>query len=102
MKLGACIASAAVSALVVFGAPVAAFAQSDCKTLVKASPFGPGDEVGATNRVTPAITKAAAAEIQTGKITPMAYNLVDVPLVGTRFTKTILTSFAVVPGAEYR
>jgi hypothetical protein len=38
MKLGACIASVAVSALVVFGAPVAAFAQSDCKTLVKPSP----------------------------------------------------------------
>ena len=102
MKLGACMACVAVSALVVFGAPLAAFAQSDCKTLVKASPFGPNDEVGATNRVTPAVTKAAAAEIQTGKITPMAYNLIDgVPLFGTRFTKTILTSFAVVPGAEY-
>jgi kynurenine formamidase len=102
MKLGACIASFAVSTLVVFGVPVAAFAQSDCKTLVKPSPFGPSDEVGATNRVTPAVTKAAAGEIQTGKITPMAYNLIDgVPLFGTRFTKTILTSFAVVPGAEY-
>ena len=84
MKLGACIACVAVSALAVFGAPLAAFAQSDCKTLVKASPFGPSDEVGATNRVTPAVTKAAAAEIQTGKITPMAYNLIDgVPLFGT-------------------
>ena len=32
----------------------------------------------------------------------MAYNLVDgVPLFGTRFTKTVLTSFALVPGAEY-
>ena len=32
----------------------------------------------------------------------MAYNLIHgVPLFGTRFTKTILTSFAVVPGAEY-
>src|SRR5215471_1856653 len=81
---------------------VTAFAQSDCKTLVKASPFGPDDETGATNRVTPAVTKAAAAEIQIGTVTPMAYNLVDgVPLFGTRFTKTILTSFAMVPGAEY-
>jgi kynurenine formamidase len=102
MKLSACIASFAVSALVLLGAPVAAFAQSDCKTLVKPSPFGPNDEVGATNRVTAAVTKAAAGEIQTGKITSMAYDLVDgVPLFGTRFTKTILTSFAVVPGAEY-
>jgi kynurenine formamidase len=48
------------------------------------------------------VTKAAAAEIQTGAIVPMAYNLVDgVPLFGTRFTKTMLTTFALVPGAEY-
>ena len=32
----------------------------------------------------------------------MAYNLVDgVPLFGTRFTKTILTAVAIVPGAEF-
>jgi kynurenine formamidase len=102
MKLSACIASAALSTLVMLGGSVGAFAQSDCKTLVKPSPFGPADEVGATNRVTAAVTKAAAAEIQTGKVTPMAYNLIDgVPLFGTRFTKTILTSAALVPGAEY-
>ena len=48
------------------------------------------------------MTKAAAAEIQTGNVISMAYDLVDgVPLFGTRFTKTILTSFAIVPGAEY-
>jgi kynurenine formamidase len=69
---------------------------------VKPSPFGPDDQIGATNRITPAVTKAAAAEIQTGAIVPMAYNLVDgVPLFGTRFTKTMLTTFALVPGAEY-
>jgi len=77
-------------------------AQADCKQVVAPSPFGPDDQTGATNRITPAVTKAAAAEIQTGVTTPMAFNLVDgVPLFGTRFTKTILTSFAVVPGAEY-
>jgi kynurenine formamidase len=77
-------------------------AQSDCKALIAASPFGPDDQTGATNRVTPAVTKAAASEIQTGVVTPMANNLVDgVPLFGTRFTKTILTAVAVVPGAEY-
>jgi kynurenine formamidase len=60
------------------------------------------DETGATNRVTPAVIKAAAAEIQTGKVTPLAHVLVDgVPLFGTRFSKTILTAVAVVPGAEY-
>lgn len=92
----------AMAILAVVGASGAAFAQSDCKTLVQPSPFGPDDEVGATNRVTPAVTKAAAAEIQTGAVIPMAYNLVDgVPLFGTRFTKTILTSAALVPGAEY-
>src|SRR5882672_124133 len=79
-----------------------ASAQSDCKTLVKASPFGPDDQTGATNRVTSAVTKAAAAEIQTGTVTPMAYDLVDgVPLFGTRFTKTVLTAVALVPGAEF-
>src|ERR1700732_3145835 len=79
-----------------------ASAQSDCTKTVPPSPFGPDDQTGATNRVTAAVTKAAAAEIQTGAVTPMAYNLADgIPLFGSRFSKTILTSFAVVPGAEY-
>jgi kynurenine formamidase len=81
-------------------APV--FAQADCKAVVAPSPFGPDDQTGATNRVTPAVTKAAAAEIQTGVVTSMANNLVDgIPLFGTRFSKTILSSFAVIPGAEF-
>src|SRR5215469_7190550 len=102
MKLVALVAAAMLSAIAMVSSSSIALAQADCKTLVKASPFGPDDETGATNRVTPAVTKAAAAEIQTGTVTPMAHNLVDgVPLFGTRFTKTILTSFAVVPGAEY-
>ena len=102
MKLKSFAAQAALAAFVMLGASGAAFAQSDCKTLVSASPFGPDDEVGATNRVTPAVTKAAAAEIQTGVVIPMAYNLVDgVPLFGTRFTKTVLTSASLVPGGEY-
>jgi kynurenine formamidase len=102
MKLVALAATIALSVLASLGGTVAAMAQSDCKTLVKASPFGPDDEIGATNRITPAVTKAAAAEIQTGKVTALAYNLVDgVPLFGTRFTKTILTSASLVPGAEY-
>lgn len=92
----------ALAAVVTVGASAAAFAQSDCKTLVQPSPFGPNDEVGATNRITPAVTKAAAAEIQTGTVISMANVLVDgVPLFGTRFTKTVLTSAALVPGAEY-
>src|SRR6478735_2301839 len=92
----------ALSALALFGNLSIAHAQADCKTLVKASPFGPDDQTGATNRITPAVTKAAAAEIQTGAVVSMAYNLVDgVPLFGTRFTKTILTAVALVPGAEY-
>jgi kynurenine formamidase len=102
MRLVALVSTIFLSALSSMGGAAVAWAQADCKTLVKASPFGPDDEVGATNRITPAVTKAAAAEIQTGNIIPMAYNLVDgIPLFGTRFTKTILTSFAVVPGAEY-
>jgi kynurenine formamidase len=102
MKHTSIVASVILSALALFGSLNVTLAQSDCKTLVKASPFGPDDQTGATNRITPAVTKAAAAEIQTGAVIPMAYNLVDgVPLFGTRFTKTILTSVALVPGAEY-
>jgi kynurenine formamidase len=94
-------AKAAVAALMLIGASGAAFAQSDCKTLIEASPFGPDDQTGATNRVTPAVTKAAAAEIQTGTVISLANNLVDgVPLFGTRFTKTVLTSATLVPGGE--
>src|ERR1700751_1514252 len=89
-----------VLSLSVLSAP--ASADTDCKALVAPSPFGPDDQTGATNRVTAAVTKAAAAEIQTGVVTSMANNLVDgIPPFGTRFSKTILTSFAVTPGAEY-
>ena len=89
-----------VLSLLVQSAP--ASAQADCKALVKPSPFGPDDQTGATNRITPAVTKAAAAEIQTGVVTSMANNLVDgIPLFGTRFSKTVLTSFATMPGAEF-
>ena len=102
MKHASIIASVLLSALALLGSLNVAHAQSDCKTLVKASPFGPDDQTGATNRITPAVTKAAAAEIQTGVVVPMAFNLVDgVPLFGTRFTKTILTTASLVPGAEY-
>jgi kynurenine formamidase len=102
MRHASIIASVMLSTLGLLGSLGVAQAQSDCKTLVKASPFGPDDQIGATNRITPAVTKAAAAEIQTGVVIPMAFNLVDgVPLFGTRFTKTILTTASLVPGAEY-
>ena len=102
MKHTAIVASIALSILALLGNLGVAHAQADCKTLVKASPFGPDDQTGATNRITPAVTKAAAAEIQTGAVIPMAFNLVDgVPLFGTRFTKTMLTSASLVPGGEY-
>ena len=78
----------------------AALAQSDCSKIVPASPWGPNDQTGATNRVTSAVTKAAAAEIQEGKVVVMSYPLADgVPLFGTRFTKTILTAVTLAPGA---
>src|SRR6185295_2932819 len=93
---------ALVAALVVLAFGSAAFAQSDCKTLVPASPWGPNDQTGATNRVTPAVTKAAAAEIRDGKVIAMSYPLADgIPLFGTRFTKTILTAVSLAPGASF-
>ncbi|HET7344007.1 MAG TPA: cyclase family protein [Methylomirabilota bacterium] len=79
----------------------AAIAQTDCTKIVPASPWGPNDQTGATNRVTPAVTKAAAAEIQEGKVIPLSFPLVDgVPLFGTRFTKTILTATTLAPGGS--
>jgi len=102
MRITGLVAFAGVSvlSLLLYSAP--ASAQADCKALVPPSPFGPDDQTGATNRVTSTVTKAAAAEIQTGTVTDMAYVLVDgVPLFGTRFSKTVLTSFATTPGAEF-
>src|SRR5216117_1243172 len=95
-------ASTLVATFLFFASASVALAQTDCTKLVPPSPWGPEDQTGATNRVTPAVTKAAAAEIQTGVVTPMAYPLADgVPLFGTRFSKTVLTSFATMPGAEF-
>ena len=100
MKLKLALAvSALAGALTV--AP-GAWAQTDCTKLVPPSPFGKDDQTGATNRVTPSVTKAAAAEIQTGKVTTLTNPLVDgVPLFGSRFTKTVLTAVSLVPGAAY-
>ena len=102
MKVAVLAAIAGLSTLPLFAATTPSHAQADCKSVVAASPFGPDDQTGATNRVTAAVTKAAASEIQTGVVTPMGNLLVDgVPLFGTRFTKTILSSFATMPGAEF-
>src|SRR6201995_4984359 len=102
MRIAGLAAFMGISILSLLAPSSPAAAQADCKAVVAPSPFGPDDQTGATNRVTPAVTKAAAAEIQTGVVTSMANNLVDgIPLFGTRFSKTILTSFAVTPGAEY-
>ena len=102
MRIAAIVALAAMSVLSLSMQSSPAAAETDCKALVKPSPFGPDDQTGATNRVTPAVTKAAAAEIQTGVVTPMANILVDgIPLFGTRFSKTVLSSFALLPGAEF-
>jgi kynurenine formamidase len=101
MKLKTLMTQAALAAIVAIGTSGAAFAQADCKALIQASPFGPDDQTGASNRITPAVTKAAAAEIQTGEVVPMANVLVDgIPLFGTRFSKDILTAVGLVPGAE--
>src|SRR5947208_15626041 len=62
----------------------------------------PHDKRGAHTRGTAVVTKAAAAEIQEGKVVPMSYPLADgVPLFGTRFTKTILTATSLAPGAAF-
>src|SRR5213595_1871656 len=88
--------------LLVFAGASVALAQSDCSKIVPPSPWGPNDQTGATNRITPAVTKAAAAEIQEGKVITMSYLLTDgIPLFGTRFTKSILTATSIAPGAAF-
>ena len=102
MKIAGLATLVGMSVLSLLAPAARALAEADCKAVVAPSPFGPDDQTGATNRVTPAVTKAAAAEIQTGVVTSMAYPLVDgIPLFGTRFSKTILSSFATMPGAEF-
>src|SRR5262249_60278437 len=77
-----------------------AFAESDGSKTVHPSPFGKDDQTGATNRITPAVTKAAAAEIKDGQVISMTNPLVDgVPLFGSRFTKSVLTAVSLAPGA---
>src|SRR6058998_561901 len=81
------------AAFLVFASTSVALAQSDCSKIVPPSPWGPNDQTGATNRITPAVTKAAAAEIQEGQVVPMSYPLTDgIPLFGTRFTKSGMPS----------
>src|SRR5438445_12305986 len=90
------------AAFLVFASASVALAQSDCTKIVPPSPWGPNDQTGATNRVTPAVTKAAAAEIQEGKSIPMSFILKDgVPLFGTRFSKTVLTAHSLAPGGAF-
>lgn len=100
MKLRTLLASMVAVALIASAS--LALAQSDCTKIVPPSPWGPNDQTGATNRVTPAVTKAAAAEIQSGKVVTMSYPLTDgIPLFGSRFTKTILTATSLAPGASF-
>lgn len=91
---------AGLACLGLTGFAVGAHAQSDCSKTVPASAFGPDDQTGATNRITPAVTKAAAQEIQEGKVINLTNPLVNgVPLFGTRFTHTVLTAVGLAPGA---
>ena len=63
MRIAGLAAFIGISVLSLLAQSAPASAQADCKAVVAASPFGPDDQTGATNRVTPAVTKAAAAEI---------------------------------------
>lgn len=93
---------AGLTGLGLLGAAGTALAQSDCSKIVPASPFGADDQTGATNRVTPQVIKAAAQEIQEGKVIPLSHLLVDgVPLYGTRFSKTVLTATSLAPGGSF-
>src|SRR5947208_16751753 len=90
------------AAFLVFASTSVALAQSDCSKIVPPSPWGPNDQTGATNRVTPAVTKAAAAEIQEGQVGPMSWIVKDgSTLFGTRFTKTILAATWLAPRCAF-
>ena len=91
--------ASSIAVLAVLSLVSVAGAQSDCTKIVPVSPWGPSDQTGAANRITAAVTKAAAAEIQSGKVVTMTYPLVDgVPLFGSRSAKTILTATGLAPG----
>ena len=71
----------------VIGSPPAAEAQADNVLGGKwwPSPWGPDDEVGASNRITPAKVLEAAKLIKTGKIYRLGMNLeAGIPLFGAR------------------
>jgi hypothetical protein len=71
----------------VIGTPPAAEAQADNILGGKwwPSPWGPDDEVGASNRITPAKVLEAAKLIKTGKIYRLGMNLeAGMPLFGAR------------------
>src|SRR5437899_10817152 len=90
------------AAFLVFASTSVALAQSDCSKIVPPSPWGPNDQTGATNRITPAVTKAAAAEIQEGQVVPMSHPLTDgIPLFGPRFTKSIMPATSPPPGPQF-
>ena len=65
--------ASSIAVLAVLSLASVAGAQSDCSKIVPVSPWGPNDQTGATNRITAAVTKAAAAEIQTGNVITMTY-----------------------------
>ena len=103
MKFKALGCQAVLAALLAIGASGAAFAQADCKALIRSSPFGPEDQTGATNRITAAVTKAAGTEIQTGEVIPLWNVLVDtVPLYGSTLEKTILRCHGTGAGGRSR
>ena len=78
--------ASSIAVLAVLSLASVAGAQSDCTKIVPASPWGPKRSDGGKSRHPRAVTKAAAAEIQTGTVIPMAYNLVDgVPAVWDSF-----------------
>jgi len=61
----------------------------------------PDDQTGATNRVTPAVTKAAAAEIQTGVVTRWPTTSSMACRCSAPFQQNHPDAVATMPGAEY-
>src|SRR5438067_13569697 len=101
MRIAGLAAFIGISALSLLVQPAPASAEAECKALVAPSPFGPDDQTGATHRITPAVTEAAAAEIQSSVVTPTVYLFaVGILLFGSRSSTMALVRFATVPGAE--
>ena len=102
MKHEAIVASIALSILALFGNLGVAHAQSRLQDVSEGVSFRSRRSNWSDQSHHPRRDQGCRSGNPDRRVIPMAFNLVDgVPLFGTRFTKTMLTTASLVPGGEY-